>query len=456
VTSESEERMRAAGMSQSAAARHAAQFATLLASLRDLGASAVDRRAARYWVPGRIEVLGKHTDYAGGRSLLCAVERGFTMVAAPRDDAHMRIVDARQMELAECDIGPDISGAARHWSTYPITVARRIARDFPALGSVRGADIVFASDLPRAAGVSSSSALVVSTFLALADANDLSSLPEFAAHITDNEHLAGYLGAVENGWSFGHLAGDTGVGTLGGSEDHTAILCARPDQLVQYTFRPVHFERAVPVPAGHTFVVGVSGVRAEKTGAARERYNLASRSMSVIVDIWRHATGRDEATAAAVITSSPAALDELRAVIADADTSETGLTPQQLITRLDHFVVESEELIPAASDALARNDLAAFGDLVDRSQARAERLLENQIEETVELARSARELGAVAASAFGAGFGGSVWALARSDTAGDFLRRWERHHRERFPSASSGDDESFFITDAGPSAIRIQ
>jgi galactokinase len=178
--------------------------------------------------------------------------------------------------------------------------------------------------------------------------------------------------------------------------------------------------------------------------------------MSVIVDIWRHATGRDEATAAAVITSSPAALDELRAVIADADTSETGLTPQQLITRLDHFVVESEELIPAASDALARNDLAAFGDLVDRSQARAERLLENQIEETVELARSARELGAVAASAFGAGFGGSVWALARSDTAGDFLRRWERHHRERFPSASSGDDESFFITDAGPSAIRIQ
>jgi galactokinase len=178
--------------------------------------------------------------------------------------------------------------------------------------------------------------------------------------------------------------------------------------------------------------------------------------MSVIVDICRHATGRDEATAAAVITSSPAALDELRAVIADADTSETGLTPQQLITRLDHFVVESEELIPAASDALARNDLAAFGDLVDRSQARAERLLENQIEETVELARSARELGAVAASAFGAGFGGSVWALARSDTAGDFLRRWERHHRERFPSASSGDDESFFITDAGPSAIRIQ
>ena len=447
--------MRAAGMSKPAAATHAAQLAALLAALRDLDTSAVDR-AQRYWIPGRIEVLGKHTDYAGGRSLLCAVERGFAMVAAPRNDAHMRIMDARLMDLAECDIGPEMSGTAGHWSSYPITVARRIARDFPALGRVRGADIVFASDLPRAAGVSSSSALVVTTFLALADANGLSSLPEFTEHITDDEQLAGYLGAVENGWSFGHLAGDTGVGTLGGSEDHTAILCARPHELVQYTFRPVHFERAVPVPGGYTFAIGVSGVRAEKSGAARERYNHASRSMSVIVDIWRRATGRNEATAAAVITSSPAALDELRAVIAAADTSETGLTPQQLLARLDHFVVESEELIPAASDALARNDLGAFGEIVDLSQARAELLLQNQIDETVELARSARELGAFAASAFGAGFGGSVWALVRSDTADDFLRLWERRHRERFPSASSGDDESFFVTGAGPSAIRIE
>jgi galactokinase len=455
MTSETEERLRSAGMSQRSAARHAAQLAMLTASLRELGATAVDH-AARYWVPGRIEVLGKHTDYAGGRSLLCAVERGFTMVAAPRSDARLRILDLRLMELAESEIGPEMSAPARHWSTYPFTVARRMARDFPTLGRVRGADIVFFSDLPRAAGVSSSSALVVATFLALAEVNDLSSLPEFVEHIGDNEHLAGYLGAVENGWSFGHLAGDTGVGTLGGSEDHTAILCGRPDELVQYTFRPVHFERAVPVPAGHTFAVGVSGVRAEKTGAARERYNRASRSMSVIAEIWRRATGRDEATAAAVIASSPTALDELRAVITSADTSETGLTPQQLLARLDHFVVESTELIPAASDALAHHDLIAFGDIVNRSQARAERLLENQIDETVALARSARELGAVAASAFGAGFGGSVWALVRSDTADDFLRRWERHHRERFPSAAPGDDESFFVTNAGPSAIRIE
>lgn len=453
MTSEGEEKMRAGGMSRASAARHAARFAELQSALRAAGGD--PSRAARYVVPGRIEVLGKHTDYAGGRSLLCAVERGFTLVAVARDDARMRILDARTMELAESEIGPAMEAPPRHWSTYPFTVARRMARDFPALSSIRGVDIAFASDLPSAAGVSSSSALVVATFLALADVNELRALPEFTTHIADNERLAGYLGAVENGWSFGDLAGDTGVGTLGGSEDHTAILCARPNELVQYTFRPVEFERAVPVPDGYSFAIGVSGVRAEKTGAARERYNRASRALSVIVEVWRHETGRSDQTAAAALESSPAALAELHAILERADTTGTGFTTAQLLTRLDHFVVESEELIPAASEALSRGDLGAFSDIVRRSQERAERLLANQTPETIELARSATELGAVAASAFGAGFGGSVWALVSTAYEEEFLRRWERNYRARFPARTPDDDGSFFTTRAGPPAMRI-
>jgi galactokinase len=179
--------------------------------------------------------------------------------------------------------------------------------------------------------------------------------------------------------------------------------------------------------------------------------------MSVIVDIWRQATGRADATAAAAIASSPSALDRLREIVASASASASaaGFTAPQLLTRLDHFVGESVEIVPAASEALARGDLDSFGTIVDRSQQRAERLLENQIDQTIELARSAREFGAVAASAFGAGFGGSVWALVRSDGAPDFLHRWEQHHRERFPAAAADSEESFFVTGAGPSAFRI-
>ncbi|PYR59360.1 MAG: hypothetical protein DMF91_15025 [Acidobacteria bacterium] len=85
-----------------------------------------------FFVPGRLEVLGKHTDYAGGRSLLCTVERGICLVAAPRDDDRVRIVDAQDGSTVTCRIDPDVSSSVGDWSNYPFTVVRRVARNFPA------------------------------------------------------------------------------------------------------------------------------------------------------------------------------------------------------------------------------------------------------------------------------------------------------------------------------------
>src|SRR6266536_3313677 len=138
--------------------------------LESLGGSAGN--AMRWFVPGRIEVLGKHTDYAGGRSLLCAVERGFHVVARPRSDRVVRITDAilgaeASLILSEDQEVPE----GGSWTAYPASVVRRIARNFP--GDLRGADVAFASDLPGSAGLSSSSALVVAIFTALGEVNAL-------------------------------------------------------------------------------------------------------------------------------------------------------------------------------------------------------------------------------------------------------------------------------------------
>jgi galactokinase len=105
------------------------------------------------------------------------------------------------------------------------------------------------------------------------------------------------------------------------------------------------------------------------------------------------------------------------------------------------------------ADALARGDLAAIGPLVDRSQELAERFLGNQIPETIALAREARRLGAVAASAFGAGFGGSVWALVATAEAETFRARWSEAYSRSFPAASAAAD--FFATRAGPGLVRL-
>ena len=124
-----EERLALAGMSEAEVARKSRLFARASAALGR-------RQTLRLWVPGRIEFLGKHTDYAGGRSLICTVERGLAVVAAPRDDRIVRITDADTTEHVEIELGPKLAPADGSWTNYAITVARRIARNFP--GPLRG------------------------------------------------------------------------------------------------------------------------------------------------------------------------------------------------------------------------------------------------------------------------------------------------------------------------------
>lgn len=463
-----------------------------------------DDPPVRLFVPGRIEVLGKHTDYAGGRSLLAAVDRGFTVaVGAGADDA-ITVVDTVRGERvriplsghAESAAAVPPSGAASApgtttesgsesapgsasesaepaWAVYPRTVVRRVARDFP--GRLTGCRIEICSDLPSDAGLSSSSALITAIFLAL-DAvcrfseseryraaiggPPLPSEPATRAAPAAREALAGYLGAVERGSAFPGLGsarepgftpeagaggGTEGVGTRGGSEDHVAILCAEPGALVRYAFEPVRAEGAVAVPAGHAFAVAASGVVAPKTGSARDRYNRLSDEAARVAALWRKATGEAHPHIGAILDD--AGIRRLHdALWCGARRGER----DALRRRVRHFVVESTEIVPAAADALAAGELDRFGELADRSQRLAEELLGNQVPETVQLARSARELGAVAASAFGAGFGGSVWALVPTSDVVVFLDDWRARYLDAFPGRTS--DADFFTSPAAAPA----
>ncbi len=435
----------AAGLRPEAAAAKDALFARAQAAL---GGRRSGEDAA-FFVPGRIEVLGKHTDYAGGRSLLCAAEQGFCLVASPRPDRRVTIRNIDTGERADLGLDPNLDPEVGHWSNYPATVLRRVARNFS--DAATGADIAFGSDLPPASGMSSSSAFMIAVFLAIAAINRLDHRGAYRSAIRSRTDLAGYLGTVENGQTFGCLAGDTGVGTFGGSEDHTAILCCRPGTLSQYRFSPVHFERDVPMPAGFGFVVAFSGLLAEKTGAALATYNRASHAAGRVLEVWRAASGRAVSTLEAAVNEGPGIADDIRRAIrassASADDADL------LLKRFDQFVLESGTILPGAGDALRDGDLVRFGELVDRSQRAAEDWLGNQVPETAWLARQARTLGAAASSAFGAGFGGSVWALVEASRAGAFIREWGGAYASAFPGASAR--AVFFETSPGPSAFRL-
>ena len=231
----------AKGLSPRAAREKADLFGRATAALSSLTPTVQRGDLSALFVPGRIEVLGKHTDYAGGHSMIAATERGFCAVFRPREDGQVTVIDAVSGEPADFLLDPQLVPRDGHWSNYPMTVARRIARNFPS--ARRGVELAFASDLPPAAGMSSSSVMMVTAFLALAEVNQLALSAEYRENLGNPTALAGYLGTVENGQSFGPLAGDRGVGTFGGSEDHTAILCAQPGRVSQYSYCPVEFQR---------------------------------------------------------------------------------------------------------------------------------------------------------------------------------------------------------------------
>ena len=368
-----------------------------------------------FFAPGRIEVLGKHTDYAGGDVLVCAVDRGVTAHVSP---ATRGITASTQALPGPVDLGCDEPLPPGHWGLYPRSVVARLQANFGALAPCR---IELASDLPLASGMSSSSAVVVATAMALVRHNGLDQHPLWQQAITGDVALAGYLACIENGMSFGPLAGSGGVGTLGGSEDHTAMVCSRPGELGRFTFSPPALVERVPLPPGHSFVVAVSGVAAEKTGAAQQGYNDASLATTELLRRWNQQAGTPAPSLAQALRQGPDAHQRLAAMVSD----QPGLS-----ARLEQFVVESTWCVPQAVEALRGGDLARFGAVVARSQQLAAEGLHNQVWQTTELVRLALGLGAVAASSFGAGFGGSVWALVADARAEAFAIDWLDHYRQ--------------------------
>lgn len=385
---------------------------------------------AACWVPGRLELFGTHTDYAGGRTLVAALPQGFIFTGCPGVDRQVRVLDARTGE--QVVIAPALAPPAVHgWQRYVSAVVQRLARNFP--GVPLAADVSLASDLPIAAGMSSSSALMVGLAVTLIRLAGIRDSAIWRDNITSPVDEAGYYACIENGRDFRALTGNAGVGTHGGSEDHAAMLCCERRTFTAFAFVPMRPLAHARLPRDWSCLVASSGVAAEKTGPAQRAYNRLAAGAAVLLEIWnRHAPGA--ASLGDALRSEPAAPARLHQMI--DSTPVPDWTLRDLHSRLQHFTAEDAR-VPQAVEALRQRDTKTLGELSERSQRDAQTSLGNQIEETVALADLARRHGAFASRSFGAGFGGSVWALVEHQSREVFARAWLDAYRARYPQRES-------------------
>lgn len=344
-----------------------------------------------------------------------------------------KLVNSDERISAAFDIEENIRPSQVEWAKYPKTVAERVAKNFKSR-PLQGVELFFSSNLPQAAGLSSSSALMILMFAAISKINNLSEFDEYKHTIFNKLDLAEYLGCIENGQTFRNLIGEKGVGTFGGSQDHAAILFCKKNTLSQFRFSPVRLEKEINFPENLCFVVASSGVDAKKTGGAQTKFNRLALQVKEITNLFD-----TKLTLAEIVEKF--GFDEVKAKLKNPE----------LIDRLNQFYTETYLIIPKVAEFLEKGEVEKIGEFIDLSHRNADKYLNNQTVETNFLQNAARRLGAFASSAFGAGFGGSVYALVKKSDAEKFLSEWRKYYLKNFPQHT--ENSEFFVTSASESEI---
>lgn len=313
------------------------------------------------FAPGRVNLIGEHTDYNAGLALPFAIAAGVRVSARPGHEAGTCVAHAR--DIGETDrFAIDAVEAAPGWRAF----VRGVVAELGAAGiPVPAAELDIRGDVPRGIGLSSSAALEVAlclSLLALAD-----------ARLDDPLRLARLCSAVENRW----------VGADSGLLDQIASICARPGHALLIDFGTLAI-RPIPLRLGGYTLVAVSSgqehaLHASGYNQRRQECREACRALGV--------ASLREATPDAVAT-----------------------LPEPLRRRARHIVTENVRVL-ATVEALAADDLDRVGELLSASHVSQRDDYEvstPQVDATVERLLN---IGAVGARIVGGGFGGSVLAL---------------------------------------------
>ncbi|MBI1318282.1 MAG: galactokinase [Candidatus Hydrogenedens sp.] len=390
--------------------------------------------------PGRVNLIGEHMDYNGLPVLPMAIRQEILIAFAPRTDSRvvMQNVEPRFSPVEFENAATITRSAQGSWDNYTKAAFQKLNAElepehFP------GVDMLVSSTLPTAAGLSSSSALVVASalvYLAVLDQileEDITRL-ELADMMAEAEHY---------------------VGTRGGGMDQTCILNALDGHACKIDFFPLRVE-APPIPEGAAIVVCDSTVKVEKSGDALLRFNRGPRfcalGTALVERYLQDAIDEDiEIDRLGDIWLGPLCLtmDEGAGYI-DAAIPEDRLTLAEIAKRLEMKPAKVASLyledmpepeggyplramlrhqysefarVELARDALLANDTEEFGRLMNESHQSCADDFFISSRELDALVGAAREAGALGSRLTGAGFGGATVNLVPEQEVERFVER---------------------------------
>lgn len=356
--------------------------------------------------PGRVNIIGEHTDYNGGFALPMAIDRHTVVAVGLRDDGLARVGSTLNDDIVTVELARCVPGSVSGWAAYPLGVLWALGGS---RGGMRGVDIVIDTDVPIGAGLSSSAAIECAVAVAINDLWDLD------------------LGRMELAFA-GQRAENDMVGAPTGMMDQIASLYGEADSAVLIDCQ-LPEAQAVPFALddeGLAILVMNSNVHhSHATGGYKERRGACERAA--------HAMGADF----------------LRDIAVDDLPSLRGRVDDETFRRARHVVTENARVV-AVADLLRHDGPRAIGDFLVASHLSMKNDFEISIPPLDCAVQVARDNGALGARLTGGGFGGAAIALAPRES----LPAMEHAVRQAF-SDNGFDAPDLFVVTPSPGAHRV-
>ena len=345
--------------------------------------------------PGRVNVIGEHTDYNDGFVMPFAIDREAVVAGRVRDDRTISVVALDIGESATIDLGSPPMKRRKSWVDYIEGTTRCVVERF---GTINGADIILTSTVPIGAGLSSSAAIEIAIGYALLSLNDIA---------IDRRELA--LAAQQAEHEF--------AGTRSGIMDQFTAVFAVAGNAMLLDCRSLEIE-SIPVEFDATEIVVID---------TRVKHDLASSAYN---------TRRQECeTGVRLLAEYIERLTSLRDVTAENLETYGYRLPDNILRRCRHVVLENARTLEAAT-AFKDREFDRAGELMTESHVSLRDDYEVSSAELDHLVESALVVdGVFGARMTGGGFGGCTVNLVRKDAVEELRERSTASYLRRFGSA---------------------